>query len=115
MPDWHTSMCAFVPFRDLSSRASVIHVSMRSHHVDANGRLKKRATVGVVCGFFLQIMRLLSPAVLCSAALLALVTGAAAADFAKDILPVLEDYCYDCHGEGTEKGGFAMDKYKSLD
>jgi len=34
-------------------------------------------------------------------------------DFKKDILPVLEDYCYDCHGEGTKKGGFAMDDFPS--
>ncbi len=108
-------MCALVPFRDLSSRGFVVHVPTRSHQTDANGRLKIRATVGVVRGFFLQTMRLLSPAVLCSAALFASIAGSAAADFAKDILPVLEDYCYDCHGEGMEKGGFAMDKYKSLD
>jgi hypothetical protein len=45
------------------------------------------------------------------------VSGFAAAekipDFKQDILPVLEDYCYDCHGEGTKKGGFAMDDFPS--
>ncbi|MDQ3622088.1 MAG: DUF1592 domain-containing protein [Verrucomicrobiota bacterium] len=35
--------------------------------------------------------------------------------YEKEILPVLEDYCYDCHGEGTKKGGLAMDKYNSLE
>jgi hypothetical protein len=34
-----------------------------------------------------------------------------AADFKKNILPILEDTCYDCHGEGTKKGDFALDKY----
>lgn len=38
-----------------------------------------------------------------------------AADFKKNILPILEDTCYDCHGEGTKKGDFALDKYQSLD
>ena len=38
-----------------------------------------------------------------------------AVDFKKDIVPVLEEHCYDCHGEGSKKGGLALDKYKSLD
>jgi hypothetical protein len=38
-----------------------------------------------------------------------------AVDFKKQIVPLLEDYCYDCHGEGTKKGDFALDKYQSLD
>jgi hypothetical protein len=37
------------------------------------------------------------------------------ADFKKQILPMLEETCYDCHGEGTKKGDFALDKYQSLD
>lgn len=37
------------------------------------------------------------------------------ADFKKQIVPLLEDYCYDCHGEGTKKGDFSLDTYKSLD
>jgi hypothetical protein len=36
-------------------------------------------------------------------------------DFRKEIVPLLEDYCYDCHGEGIKKGDFALDKYSSLD
>lgn len=27
----------------------------------------------------------------------------------KQILPVLQDYCYDCHGDGMDKGEFALD------
>ena len=27
------------------------------------------------------------------------------------ILPLLEKYCYDCHGDGTDKGDFALDEY----
>ena len=43
-------------------------------------------------------------------------TGAAFADeaaFAK-IQPLLVSYCYDCHGDGANKGDFAMDDYKSV-
>ncbi|HYR58116.1 MAG TPA: c-type cytochrome domain-containing protein, partial [Chthoniobacteraceae bacterium] len=36
-------------------------------------------------------------------------------DFQKQIVPLLENYCYDCHGEGEKKGGLALDKYQSLD
>lgn len=46
----------------------------------------------------------------------ALLTGAAFADeaaFAK-IEPLLSAYCYDCHGDGANKGDFAMDDYKSV-
>ncbi len=32
----------------------------------------------------------------------------------KQILPMLEDYCYDCHGDGAKKGDLALDKYTSL-
>jgi mono/diheme cytochrome c family protein len=39
----------------------------------------------------------------------------AAVDFRKDILPVLEDHCYDCHGEGAKKGDFTLDQYPSLE
>jgi hypothetical protein len=38
----------------------------------------------------------------------------AAPSYEKEILPVLEEYCYDCHAEGTKKGDFALDKYESL-
>jgi hypothetical protein len=24
-----------------------------------------------------------------------------------EVLPLLEEYCYDCHGDGAQKGGFA--------
>src|SRR5688572_12222823 len=38
---------------------------------------------------------------------------AAAADFAKDIEPVLAQHCYECHAEGSRKGGVAFDQYPS--
>jgi hypothetical protein len=37
------------------------------------------------------------------------------ADYQKEIVPLLENYCYDCHGEGAKKGGLALDKFTSLD
>ena len=27
------------------------------------------------------------------------------------ILPLLQKFCYDCHGDGTDKGDFALDEY----
>ena len=37
----------------------------------------------------------------------------AVADFKKNIQPVLEEYCYDCHGGGETRGGVALDAYNS--
>jgi len=34
--------------------------------------------------------------------------------YEKQILPMLEEYCYDCHGDGAKKGDLALDKYTSL-
>ncbi len=55
----------------------------------------------------------------CAAAALlhaaASIAAEAPADFQKQIVPLLENYCYDCHGEGEKKGGLALDKYQSLD
>jgi len=33
--------------------------------------------------------------------------------FEKDVLPILERYCYKCHGDGEEKGGLALDQYQT--
>src|SRR5258708_4028486 len=40
--------------------------------------------------------------------------GAGAAQrisFAKTVAPVLQEYCYPCHGNGKKKGGLALDAY----
>ena len=37
----------------------------------------------------------------------------AAAQFHKDIQPILENYCYDCHADGLDKGHVAFDKFAS--
>jgi Protein of unknown function (DUF1587)/Planctomycete cytochrome C len=37
----------------------------------------------------------------------------AAPIFEKDVAPLLETYCYDCHGEGRHKGGLTLDKFHS--
>jgi hypothetical protein len=34
--------------------------------------------------------------------------------FIEDVIPLLEEYCYDCHGDGARKGDFEMDKLISL-
>src|SRR5688572_1735518 len=44
--------------------------------------------------------------------------GAAAADFAdfkKDIQPLLENYCSDCHMDGSKKGDLSLDDYSSME
>lgn len=50
-------------------------------------------------------------AILASAAL----AGAdPAATYQQKILPLLQNYCFDCHGEGISKGEFSMDKFNDL-
>ncbi len=39
---------------------------------------------------------------------------AGAAEYNSKVKPLLEKYCFDCHADGTEKGGVALDKYSSL-
>ncbi len=34
--------------------------------------------------------------------------------YEKKVLPVLQQYCYDCHGDGMDKGNFALDKHADL-
>ena len=34
--------------------------------------------------------------------------------FERDILPVLEEYCYACHGDGQNKGGIQLDVFKTV-
>lgn len=41
--------------------------------------------------------------------------SASAADFAKEIEPILIDYCYDCHGDGMDKGDVALDTHESVE
>ena len=56
---------------------------------------------------------------LCATLLLACMTAGAAspapADFAKDVRPVMETYCFKCHGNGKKQGGLALDKWASPD
>jgi hypothetical protein len=37
-----------------------------------------------------------------------------AATYEKEIIPILENYCFDCHAEGISKGEFSMDEFKDL-
>ncbi|MFN0128356.1 MAG: DUF1592 domain-containing protein [Verrucomicrobiales bacterium] len=37
--------------------------------------------------------------------------SAAPLTFASDIRPLLEKYCWDCHGDGMDKGGLSLDAY----
>jgi Protein of unknown function (DUF1592)/Protein of unknown function (DUF1588)/Protein of unknown function (DUF1587)/Protein of unknown function (DUF1585)/Protein of unknown function (DUF1595)/Planctomycete cytochrome C len=36
-----------------------------------------------------------------------------APDYARQVKPLLEKYCYDCHGDGMDKGDLALDKHKT--
>jgi len=51
-------------------------------------------------------------------AILAVASSLARAEVAtvynEEIVPLLEFYCYSCHGEGSSKGDFSMDEFKDL-
>ena len=38
-----------------------------------------------------------------------------AVDYTRDVQPLLQNYCYDCHGNGTAKSGLALDSYHNAD
>src|ERR1035437_5867986 len=38
-----------------------------------------------------------------------------AAQFQRDVQPILTEYCYDCHADGVDKGGIAFDELDSGD
>ncbi len=40
--------------------------------------------------------------------------AAAAKEFRDKVEPIFATFCYDCHGDGMDKGDFAMDDYESL-
>ena len=40
--------------------------------------------------------------------------GDLAARWEKEVLPLVETYCYDCHGDGLKKGELAIDKFGSI-
>ena len=51
----------------------------------------------------------------CLPALAAAAPAPSSAQFRKTIQPILTEYCYDCHGDGMNKGEVAFDEFKSDD
>ena len=35
--------------------------------------------------------------------------------FEKEVRPIIEEHCYDCHGDGEKKGKVAFDAFPSID
>src|SRR5438876_8506422 len=68
----------------------------------------KRAVAAVTRS---RLAGLLALAWLCSRAQGAEVP--AASHFRKNVQPLLARYCYDCHGDGMNKGGIAFDELKT--
>ena len=51
---------------------------------------------------------------LCGAVASTLAHADPATSYTKEIIPLLENYCYECHGDGETKGKFALDGFKDL-
>ena len=47
-------------------------------------------------------------------AIAATATGEVEVEFREKIEPFLQDYCYDCHGDGAKKGDITLDEFKDL-
>jgi len=58
-----------------------------------------------------HLAALLALVVSCWPAIAAQVPGAA--QFRKEIQPILAEFCYDCHADGANKGGVGFDEFKS--
>ncbi len=56
----------------------------------------------------------LTAAWLASGSLFAMEDAGLASKYEKEILPIFENYCYDCHGDGLKKGKLALDDYESI-
>lgn len=69
-----------------------------------------------VCNVLVAALALLVPAASNSASNSA--SNPAPAGFARfqsDVLPILKEYCFDCHGDGMNKGKVAFDEFKTHD
>src|SRR2546422_10144656 len=77
-----------------------IHVS------EAVGRFATRLLLGLLCTLACTELAGAAPA---------LRSSTAGAHFRKNVRPILENYCFDCHADGANKGGVAFDEFKSDD
>jgi len=82
---------------------------MRRH---ANQFLPARASEGVSAGHICS-WRVLVLTLGCVWAPASLLGNEAVTHFKNDIQPILAEYCYDCHGDGMNKGGIAFDELKT--
>jgi len=70
--------------------------------------LNANATIRT-CALWVMLLVSVEPGLhLCAAA-----DSPDAAEFHKTIQPILQNYCYDCHGDGANKGNVAFDQFKS--
>ncbi|HEY0863834.1 MAG TPA: DUF1592 domain-containing protein [Lacunisphaera sp.] len=60
------------------------------------------------------MIRRLASLLLGSAVASAAATPTVPVDYIKDVKPLLENYCYECHGDGVSKSGLALDAYATV-
>ena len=58
--------------------------------------------------------RALSLALAVFASTTGMAAPSAALSYEKDILPILQKHCYECHGDGMSKGELALDEFKTV-
>ena len=88
---------------------------MRRSLSTASSRLRIVAVIGAVAillaGARLAQTRLSAPIGSAAASLVA----DSHASYKKGLLPFLQQYCAECHGDGAHEGDFTYDRYKDLD
>src|SRR5436309_5399001 len=82
---------------------------MRGH---ANQFLPARAADDV-SALHIRLWRVLVLTLGCVWTPAAVLGNEAVTHFKNDIQPILAEYCYDCHGDGMNKGGIAFDELKT--
>lgn len=108
----------------MSSTQKVIHLLgkfWRDHHSIQIKFMRNAASADKPLRLRMYCSVVISPAfVRALSCLIGCAVGSASAapgveaGYGKEIVPLLENYCFKCHGEGTSKGDFSMDEFKDL-
>jgi mono/diheme cytochrome c family protein len=86
------------------------------YRMNLNQRSREFRTAGYgVAGMVLALVMAAGACLAVVAAVSKLRTSAPSYDYRADIEPILIEYCFDCHGDGMDKGSIALDQHEDLE